>query len=205
MISSLIVIDDFYAEPMAVRQKALELDYPAPDGQTNFPGRNSRQQLLLPGLDELVSEITGERLKASPNNVHGRCRMSYAGDDAHRRYRVHIDPGVVWSGIVYLSLPEHCQGGTEFFRHRATNSDRTPLYPHELKAAGVTRYWEAGDRIVQQDSNDMEKWELTSVVPMRFNRLILLRPWLYHTAGPSFGDCPENCRLVHLFFFEGVA
>ena len=51
----------------------------------------------------------------------------------------------------------------------------------------------------------MEKWELTSVVPMRFNRLILLRPWLYHTAGPSFGDCPENCRLVHLFFFEGVA
>jgi hypothetical protein len=38
-------------------------------------------------------------------------------------------------------------------------------------------------------------------VPMRFNRLILLRPWLWHTAGMSFGTSNENCRLVQLFFF----
>jgi hypothetical protein len=25
-------------------------------------------------------------------------------------------------------------------------------------------------------------------VPMRFNRLLLLRLWLWHTAGPAFGD-----------------
>jgi len=38
-------------------------------------------------------------------------------------------------------------------------------------------------------------------VPMRFNRCVLLRPWFWHTAGPSFGDRPENARLIQMFFF----
>jgi len=41
---------------------------------------------------------------------------------------------------------------------------------------------------------------------MRFNRLVLLRPWLWHTSGPGFGDSIENGRLVYLmFFFKPVA
>jgi len=35
-------------------------------------------------------------------------------------------------------------------------------------------------------------------VPIRFNRMILFRPWFWHTAGASFGDNIENGRLVHL-------
>jgi hypothetical protein len=31
---------------------------------------------------------------------------------------------------------------------------------------------------------------------------VLLRPWLWHTAGPGFGDAPENGRLVYLMFFQ---
>jgi hypothetical protein len=38
-------------------------------------------------------------------------------------------------------------------------------------------------------------------VPMRFNRLLLLRPWFWHTAGPGFGDNLDNGRLVYLMFF----
>ncbi|MFQ5347644.1 MAG: hypothetical protein ACE5ED_07350 [Rhodothalassiaceae bacterium] len=36
---------------------------------------------------------------------------------------------------------------------------------------------------------------------MRFNRLVLLRPWLWHTAGPGFGNSLENGRLVYLMFY----
>ena len=39
-------------------------------------------------------------------------------------------------------------------------------------------------------------------VPMRFNRLVLIRPWLWHTAGASFGSSLEDGRLVQLFFFK---
>jgi hypothetical protein len=38
-------------------------------------------------------------------------------------------------------------------------------------------------------------------VPMRFNRLVLLQPQYWHTAGGSFGDSIENGRLVYLMFF----
>lgn len=39
-------------------------------------------------------------------------------------------------------------------------------------------------------------------VPMRFNRLVLLRPWLWHTASPGFGDSMETGRLVYLLFWN---
>ena len=59
-------------------------------------------------------------------------------------------------------------------------------------------------RSLKKDSNDPSKWEHIMTIPMRFNRLILLRPWFYHTAGPSFGNDVRDGRLVQLFFFEGV-
>lgn len=198
---SYLVFDDFYTDPMAVRNEALALEYPTPTSRRNYPGRNSKQRLLVQGLEQIVSRIVNEPVKASPQDAHGHCRISLADDDPNRRYYVHVDPTAYWSGILYLTLPEHCQGGTEFYRHIATNTDRAPLLDNELAASGATSFGEAADPIIQKDSNDLSKWELLSTVPMRFNRLCLLRPWFWHTAGPSFGDGLHNGRLVQLFFF----
>lgn len=35
-------------------------------------------------------------------------------------------------------------------------------------------------------------------VPMRFNRLLIIKPQQYHDAGISFGDSPENGRLIYV-------
>ena len=59
--------------------------------------------------------------------------------------------------------------------------------------------------ILEQDSVDDSKWGMTMRLPMRFNRLLLLRPWLWHTAGATFGDRIENGRLVYLMFFASAA
>lgn len=198
---SLIVFDDFYEDPMEVRRAALKLDYPPPEQRPNYPGRNSKQQLVIGGLDEIVSKMVNEPLVGAKNAAHCYCRSAVAADDDNRRYNVHIDPEAWWSGILYLTLPEHCQGGTEFYRHKETASDRAPVYPHELAKHKARNFGDAGDAIIQRDSMDMSKWEHLMTVPMRFNRLILLRPWFWHTAGKSFGTTIENGRLVHLFFF----
>jgi hypothetical protein len=121
------------------------------------------------------------------------------------RARVHLDSGAHWSGILYLSRPEDCRGGTEFFRHRRTNTDRAPINAAERAALGYASSQEMYRDIIEQDSNDDSKWELTMRAPMRFNRLVLLRPWLWHTAGEAFGDSMENGRLVYLMFFESAA
>jgi hypothetical protein len=133
-----------------------------------------------------------------PLQSHGKCRLTLASDD--RLARIHVDPSF-WSGILYFNRPEDCQGGTEFYRHIPTGTDRVPATIEGINAMGYASYPEMSAQILDRDAGDRSKWELTMTVPMRFNRLVLLRPWLWHTSGPGFGDSVENGRLVYLMFF----
>ncbi|MEO6800141.1 MAG: DUF6445 family protein [Rhodanobacter sp.] len=201
MPTSLLVVDDFLENAHELRNAALRLTYPPQEGA--FPGRNSLERIEIGGLAQKVSDLVREPLKViSPPQSHAKCRISLAQDEG--RAKVHIDRGAHWSGIFYLSRAEDCRGGTEFFRHRRTGTDHAPINDQELAASGYASYQEAHREVVEKDSNDDSKWELIMQVPMRFNRLILLRPWLWHTAGPAFGDSMENGRLVYLMFFESA-
>jgi uncharacterized protein DUF6445 len=198
----MIIVDDFLAphDAQQLRQTALRLTYP--DLQGAFPGRNSMERLEIEGLSEAASRIVGEPLKpVSPLQSHAKFRITLASDIG--RAKVHVD-SAHWSGILYLSSAEHCQGGTEFFRHRATNTDRAPFDGKELAAMGFSSRDSMYQQLLERDGTDDSKWEMTMRVPMRFNRLVLLRPWLWHTAGPAFGDRLENGRLVYLMFFAAA-
>ena len=200
MHTSLIIVDDFIEQPHELRKAALRLTYPEQDSV--FPGRNSLERINIEGLAEQVSNIVGEPVRPiSPLESHGKCRMTLAADRG--RAKVHVDHAH-WSGILYLSRPEDCRGGTEFFRHKRTGTDRWPNNAEELAAMGYSSTKEVYRDVIEKDSNDDTKWELAKQVPMRFNRLILLRPWLWHTAGPAFGDRLENGRLVYLMFFASA-
>jgi hypothetical protein len=126
MYQSLIVVDDFYPDPHKVRKTALSFDYPEVAGRRTYPGRNSRQHLLLPGTDRIMSQILAQPVvgAAHPPGTHGRFRITLAGEEG--RYLVHVDPTAAqWVGVVYLNPPEQCRGGTAFFRHEVLDSDRT--------------------------------------------------------------------------------
>ena len=195
---SLIVVDDFLDNAAGLREAALKLEYPEQEGP--FPGRNSLQRIPIEGLTETVSDLTGERLRPlDPPQSHAKFRISLAGEKGSGR--VHIDPGY-WSGILYLSREGDCRGGTEFFRHVATGSDRAPLNEQELRAMGFSSYEAMRRQLIDVEGTDESKWEPVMTVPMRFNRLVLLRPWLWHTAGPGFGDGLANGRLIYVMFFQ---
>lgn len=197
MPTSLIIVDDFLQDPDELRRAALRLTYPPQQGA--FPGRNSLERIQLPNLVRQISHTVGEPLALlDPLQSHAKCRITLANDVG--RARVHVDQSH-WSGILYLTLPGHCQGGTEFFRHKRTNTDRGPINLDEMKAMGYDSMQALHEDIIERDSNNDDAWELTMRVPMRYNRLVLLRPWLWHTAGPGFGDSLENGRLVYLMFF----
>lgn len=200
MLTTLLIVDDFLNNAADLRERALRLTYPEQQGA--FPGRNSLERLNIEGLDQAVSRLVGEQLiPVSPLESHGKCRLTLANDKS--RAKVHIDNSH-WSGILYLSRDEDSRGGTDFFRHIRTNSDRAPVYKEELAGMGYSSFDEMHADIIEKDSVDDSKWERTTHVPMRFNRLVLLRPWLWHTAGPGFGDTPENGRLVYLMFFQSA-
>ena len=198
MLNNLMIVDDFIDSVDQVREAALKLEYPDIRGQ--FPGRNSLQRIRIDGLAEQVSYLVGESvIPIDPLESHGKCRLSLRSDTG--RGKVHIDH-CYWSGILYLSRPEDCAGGTDFFRHRRTQTDRAPLTPADLAAMGYDDFDKVHRDLIEREGTDESKWERTMTVPMRYNRLVLLRPWMWHTAGPGFGDRIENGRLVYLMFFR---
>lgn len=197
---SLVIVDDFLDNALQLRETALRLDYP--ENEAPFPGRNSLQRVNIPGLTEEVSHILDEPLRPiSPPQSHAKFRITL-GTDAGKA-KVHAD-AAHWSGILYMSKPQDCRGGTEFFRHIRTGTDRAPVTPEQWRTFGYSSFEEMHRDIVEQDSLDDTKWEMIMQVPMRFNRLVLLRPWLWHTAGPGFGDSLENGRLIYVLFFESA-
>jgi len=196
---SLIVIDDFYPDPEAVREAALGYAYPEGSGPRTFPGRNSRQKHLPQAMDQAVSQVIGARVAGDPNpeTTHGKFRITLASEKS--RYLVHADPTLLdWVGVIYLNLPEQVRGGTAFFRHKGLNSDRTPMSQEDLAAYGPASVGE----LLSQDGNDPDKWLHLMTVPMRFNRLILYRPWSWHSAGAAFGTSLEDGRLIQLVAFQ---
>ena len=201
MLPSLIIIDDFLRDPHGFRRQALALEYDPAKKKGNYPGILSTQPLPIAGLDEAASQRAGVPLQPAAGTTHQHCRLTLRGDAG--RSGVHIDP-CFYSGILYLSLPEHCRGGTEFFRHKPTGLERVPQTDVALAATGYTDINRLIEEVVNQDTQKPARWERTMTVPMRFNRLILFSPWLFHNSAPGFGDRPENGRLVHLMFFAGA-
>ena len=195
------VIDDFLPDPGRVRRAALALSYPPRPERATYPGRNADKALNLGGLDAMISDIVRERVKPIPNYSHCVPRLALAGDVAGTS--VHIDMAH-WSGIVYLSKDEHCRDGTHFFRHKATGWDRAPVFPGEPQKAGYRNGREAIMQILDAGQHDLDQWEKTMTVPMRYNRLALFRSYMWHDAGESFGDSPETGRLILPFFFETI-
>jgi hypothetical protein len=198
MPPSFVMIDDFVANPLELRRQALALGYDPAFKQGNYPGHTSQRALPIPGLDDYVSRTIGEPVVAAPGTLHGHCRLTLQGDRG--RSGVHIDPAF-YSGILYLTPPEHCRGGTDFFRHKPTGLDRVPASAEAVRAAGFADHNALVEQVVNRDTLKPARWEKSFTAPMRFNRLILFSPWMFHNSAAGFGDGPANGRLVYLMFF----
>lgn len=193
----IVIIDDFLSKPHEMRRHGLHAAFRADDDQP-YPGRNSEQTYQLRLLDQYIQRITGQNLVPAPNTSHGSFRLCYENELGTGG--VHIDP-CHWSCILYLSLPEHCRGGTDFFRHRRTRTLRAPVFPGETEQLPMS--WDdMREDMVGSNGKDPARWEKVRHIEMRFNRLVLFRPWLWHDAGPGFGTTPEDGRLIYVAFYN---
>lgn len=196
-----LIIDDFFNDPLTIRKAALNQTFPDRPEKAIYPGRNADKPLQFDGLDQLVSQIVHEPVKATPKYSYGVPRIALEGDVA--KQNIHVD-FTYWSAVVFLTLDEHCQGGTHFFRHKPTGWDRAPVFPGEAERAGFVNADAAVKSILDKDANNPDAWEKTMTLPMKFNRIVIFRGYMWHDAGISFGKTPEEGRLILPFFFENT-
>jgi len=211
--TTIVVVDNFYPDPMAVRKLALEMTYFDATSETD---RRFYRGLLCPPIPTLVQlgmEILSERLRAVTTwpMSHGEFRLMFAPGEATKDKRtwIHFDSLVTrYSSLVFLNPPEQCTGGTSLYRHRELQIDRLPQ-PSSPEAAtllqrtGLT--WEKLLAKLIADGHDIAtKWEEFGHIAMRFNRCLVFDGSLFHSRTSGFGTTKETGRLTQSFFFDVV-
>ena len=205
---NLHVVDNFLDDFAAYREQMLALPFQAQQYQgQNYPGLQTAG-CLCPETMARIATVLRRPLKfISPDN--GAVRLSHG--DASARSDIHVDTGSrsAHAGVLYLNLPEHCRGGTVFWRNDATGWERRPD-EDVLQAAGYAdakafrqRWMPRGEPAPFAELERRRTgWSPVFEVPMVSNRLIVYQGDWFHSISEVFGSTPQDGRLVQLFFFE---
>ena len=198
---SVIVIDNFYQDPQAVKQLAVNSDYEQPgmsgNKRANWAGSRSLVNHHPEGLSQYVSQVLGRQVRALPKKEHGYFRYATPEDRPTSYLHCDVDfdaqghSSIDYSLVVYLSesAPEPDKNGTVFFRHK------------QLSCAGATL---KNSSLTAPDQNKPEAWTIESVVGFAWNRAVLFDSALFHTAGAGFGTSKEDARCVQVFYFYNL-
>lgn len=204
MKNRILVIDDFYKDPEKVRD--IFLDTPKSDDKGNLAGEMSSMYLYDESLRKLLSQIVGHQVD-SGYTTNGKARFTKK-DDTFKQH-IHFDaiPKICWAGVVYLTpdhlVPDLQNAGTKFWTHKEKQIFEVPHTVEEAEQKGFMSY-DDSLKFLNTDGIDESKWETNFIVPWKFNRLVLFRPWVFHSPGIQFGDKYNNCRMVQTFFLRAT-
>ena len=200
----LVVIDNFYENPDAVRKEAISSKY-MPPIHGNFPGQTAfvppeTQSKVIPFVIAMAESYMAESLDVKiPVDIEStECYYQIIDKPWHKAppaFRVpHVDyrfqRGIVTiPALVYLNLPDQCYGGTAFYKDSQTglHSINSPAQFHKVYTSGENT------------------WERHNYIPMRYNRLIMYDGNMMHTADippGRFGEELENCRMTQNIFLH---
>jgi hypothetical protein len=185
-----LTIDDFYADPMQVREFALKQEYKV---RGNYPGQRTESFLtdsIKQKLRDILYPFAGEI-----TNWGGEYTGSFQYTTASDRSWIHADSTTDWAAVCYLTPDAPVTAGTGIFRHKETgwmNFDyKRQNDPEYMKQAPP------GD-----ECQDYTKWEMVDRVGNVFNRLIMYRADNYHVSLDYFGKDLNDGRLFQVFFFN---
>jgi hypothetical protein len=198
----LIVIDNFYDDPMSMREIGLDRDYRLPG---NYPGHRTgrcpedecdlfrtklEENLRFKVLDPIaVGETT---VKGEDDEKFLRWHFSTTKDVTwihHDVWGEFTHP--IWACMVYMTPDAPASAGTGIYRHKETG-----IYQYD---AGVEETDFNTSGILLNENIDL--WEPIAFVGNVFNRFVTYPGNLYHRNISSFGNNKYDGRLTQLGFF----
>ena len=189
-----VVFDGFFANPHELRGLALEQRF-EPVAETLFPGERVEVPFDHRHIIDHLSAFVDWDLSTSASECHFNIFTLKDADRSPSQRVPHVDTikRRVLVALTYLNLPDQCRGGTGFYIHLPSGSDRVgPTCPETLIA----------------DLYDPPKptdWECIRTIEMRFNRVVVYGGNLFHSATVSdkdFGAAPEARRLTMSLVME---
>lgn len=194
----MFIVDNFYTNPEAIRQYAIQQEKEDESGG-NYAGVMTNNSFITPEHLETIGHLVGHPVEPG-TGLCGKFRFTKENDTYSQD--IHFDPGerLVWAGVWY-GTPGIETDGTIMWRHKRTGLESIPLTQEGIEKHG---WYGVPDlkTFLETDGIDHSLWEKTLTLPYRYNRLVLFRPWMFHSPGKAFGDTLENCRLIQTFFFR---
>lgn len=200
-----VIVDNFYDDPESITQLIKTLPTEKSSGG-NYAGVMSEMSLYTEDHDAIFKSLSNGLDVQNNSPLSGKFRFSTINDVP--KQNIHFDPGFkqIWSGVVYMEKePEGSTQedllsyGTHFWKHNRTGLDSIPLTKEGIEQYG----WKNVDDLknfLETDGMDESLWTKTFTVPYKYNRLVLFRPWLFHSPGKSFGNDISHCRIIQTFF-----
>jgi hypothetical protein len=186
-IRTIVVIDNFYKNPMEVREFALNQTF---DVVGNFPGRRTRSFASQTLREEIQSHINEKITRfhlADVYTFNGAFQYTTSRD----RSWIHHDVDR-WAGVLYLTPDAPFSAGTGLFAFNDDKSRNTfDVDQTAEKKFKTNRY-----------SQDKTRWTLVDQIGNVFNRLVLFNSHHFHESLDYFGSCKEDGRLFQVFFFD---
>ena len=202
MKKSIFVVDKFYSNPNDVRDFALELEFKSSNKNDGFNGLLAVAPIatktkLMKKIAKLINcDLIYEQKHQADFKILKKAHFD------KKTSIVHFDPAE-WSAVLCLSRPDIIRGSTSFWRHKKLDIDG--LHDHE-KLANICREKKCtvSDiiKIIDEDSANMSKWAEIGRIGHIYNRIILFRGYMFHSASEGFGRTLEGSKLSQTFFFS---
>jgi hypothetical protein len=194
---AILAIDNFYTDPMAVREMALGLEY-HPSGY--HKGKRTELKYIIDGTHEKIEQLLGKKISNwSSQPYNGVFQYCTPADPIVYHY-----DSQRYAGVVFLTPDAPPESGTSFYRHRKERwlmKDPAEYmgWENELQ---FNMFRDAVMGTEHDDYLDSTKWEEVDRIGNKFNRFAMWDAKLIHSATTYFGKSKENGRLFHMFFFD---
>jgi hypothetical protein len=192
------VIDNFFEDPMLVRNFALKQSYHK-DKNNNWPGERSESIVNLDKnfFGNTINKFLRLFYDLDKTEVSWLAKAFFQKvDSKYNKGWVHQDRTAMISGIIYLNDIYVPNTGTTIY-HSSIVGERML---HVDKTAESFNYPEKTKELEHYREENNNQFEESVVVKNRFNRLIAFDSHLYHAASDFVRN--DDTRLTMVFFID---
>lgn len=185
--TTMIVCENFYEDPHAVREYALSLEYEESDYHR---GKRTAAPHIFSGTKEKFEQLLGKKI-TNWSETYGMCgRFQYCTAEDALVYHSDVQQ---WAAVVYLTPDAPYETGTSLLAHKKTRA-------RHCTDPNVSQAWqETAPTGLYLDGTP---WDEIDKVANVFNRLIIWDGHCPHSASKYFGFTKETSRLFQIFFFD---
>ena len=193
----LLVIDNFYSNPLKVYSWAQKLNYHLISTATGYRSKEVYHEKNIKKRLERLLNIKISDWGTAENSENGIFFLAFSEGKRKETPCIHTDPSLNdITVVIYLTpgLPDDC--GTSFWRHKST---QLAVEPTIADARKLKRSLTDIRQTLEMDAENRKKWELLDNISYKFNRMIAFPSGVFHSGNRHFGNEMNNGRIIQTF------